>query len=138
MKYITPEQVLFIHARLISETGGLHGVRDLALLESAVACPQAFFGGKDLYGDLFAKAAALLESLVNNHPFFDGNKRTGITAVALILRKNGLLIKVANKDIEKFALAVAKKQVNLEGMTAWLANHCEKNNGKQTHPKDHP
>jgi death on curing protein len=129
MIYITPEQVLFIHARLIAETGGLHGVHDLALLESAVARPQASFSGKDLYDGLFAKAAALLESLVNNHPFVDGNKRTGITAVAIFLRMNGFLIKVANKDIEKFTLAVANKRLNLDGMTAWLAKSCEKTNG---------
>ena len=83
MIYLTPEQVLFIHSRLVAETGGSHGVRDLGLLESAVARPRATFDGKELYPDLFTKTAVLMDSLINNHPFLDGNKRTGITAAGL-------------------------------------------------------
>ena len=82
MTYLTVEQVLFIHMRLIAETGGSPGLRDLGLLASAVARPQATFGGEDLYPDLLSKAAALMDSLVRNHPFVDGNKRVGITAAA--------------------------------------------------------
>jgi len=89
MNYLTSERVLFLHARLIEETGGSHGARDVALLESAVASPQATFGGEDLYPDLVSKAAALMESLIRNHPFVVGNKRTGVTAAALFLRQNG-------------------------------------------------
>jgi death-on-curing protein len=129
MKYIIPEQVLFIHARLIAETGGLHGIRELALMESAVARPQVSFDGRDLYGNLFAKAAALLESLVNNHPFLDGNKRTGISAMALFLRMNGYRIKATNEEIVNFTLAVAKKQLDFEEMTAWLAKYSQKDKG---------
>ena len=89
MKYLTPEQILFIPARLIGETGGSHGVRALAQLELAVARPQAMLDGKEPYPDVFLKAAALLDSLVNNHPFVDGNKRAGITAAALFWQVNG-------------------------------------------------
>ncbi|HUM70888.1 MAG TPA: type II toxin-antitoxin system death-on-curing family toxin, partial [Chloroflexota bacterium] len=88
-EYLTAQQVLFIHARLIATTGGEHGVRDIGLLESAVARPQATFDGVELYPDLFHKAAALMESLAQNHPFVDGNKRTAITATAMFLRRNG-------------------------------------------------
>ena len=63
MKILTPEQVLFIHSRLVGETGGSHGVRDLGLLESTVARPKATFDGKELYPNLFTKAAALMDSL---------------------------------------------------------------------------
>jgi death-on-curing protein len=76
MNYLSPEQVLFLHARLIEETGGGHGLRDLALLESAGSRPQATFGGQDLYPDLFAMAAALMESLIRNHPFSECHSRT--------------------------------------------------------------
>jgi death-on-curing protein len=86
MNYLTAEQVLFIHARLIAETGSEHGVLDLGLLQSAVARPQATFDKQDLYPDLFSKTAALLESLIGNHAFVDGNKRTAITAAGLFLR----------------------------------------------------
>jgi death-on-curing protein len=129
MKYLTPEEVLFIHARLIAETGGLHGLRELALLESAVARPQASFEGRDLYADLFAKATVLLESLVNNHPFLDGNKRTGITAVALFLRINGYRFKATNEDMVAFVLKVAQKQLNFEEVTVWLKKHTQKEQG---------
>jgi death-on-curing protein len=89
MNHLTPEQVLFIHSRLVTETGGSHGLRDLALLESAVARPRATFDSKELYPDLFTKAAALMDSLIKNHHFLDGNKRTGITATGLFFRING-------------------------------------------------
>jgi death-on-curing protein len=76
MKYLTVEQVMRIHARSIAQFGGDAGVRDLGLIDSAVAQPRASFGGKDLYPTLAEKAAALAFSLVKNHPFADGNKRT--------------------------------------------------------------
>jgi death-on-curing protein len=88
-RYLTVPQVLFLHARLIAETGGSHGLRDLGLLESAAARPQAAFGGEELYPNLFTKAAALMDSLVNNHPFLNGNKRTGNSAAGLFLVQNG-------------------------------------------------
>src|SRR5512133_1147062 len=102
MNYLTPQQVLFIHARLLAETGGESGLRDLALLESAVARPCATFDGADLYPGIFEKAAALLDSLVNNHPFVDGNKRTGITATGLFLRANGYRLRVTQTELETF------------------------------------
>ena len=71
MEYLTPEQILFLHARLIEETGGGEGVRDVGLLLSAIARPQASFDDKDLYPDIFSKAAALMDSLIRNHPFLD-------------------------------------------------------------------
>ncbi|MCP4422486.1 MAG: hypothetical protein GY805_38240 [Chloroflexi bacterium] len=79
IRYLTPQQVLFIHSRLIATTGGEHGIRDLGLLESAVARPRATFDGADLYPDLFLKTAVFMESLSPNHPFVDGDKRTAIT-----------------------------------------------------------
>jgi len=87
--YLSPEQVLFLHNRLIQETGGAHGIRDLSMLLSALGRPQASFGGNDLYAEIFSKGAALLDSLVRNHPFVDGNKRTAITATTLFLSLNG-------------------------------------------------
>jgi death-on-curing protein len=120
MKLLTPEQVLFIHARLVAETGGMHGVRDLGLLESAVARPQATFDGMELYTTLFMKAAALLDSLINNHPFVDGNKRTGIAAAALLLRINGYHLTVTNPELERFTLQVATHHLPLPQIAAWF------------------
>jgi death on curing protein len=120
MLYLTAEQVLFIHARLIAETGGLHGVRDLAMLESALGRPAASFDDRDLYPDPFTKAAALMESLINNHPFVDGNKRTGIAAAVLFLRVNGHHFSASPDDLEKKTLLVAQGRMNLEGIAKWL------------------
>jgi len=120
MIYLTASQVLFIHSRLIDETGGSHGVRDLGLLESAVAHPHATFGGKELYPDLFVKAAALMFSLVNNHPFVDGNKCTGVTATGLFLRLNGRKLIAPSEALEDFTLRVATKEIELSDLAIWL------------------
>lgn len=120
MNYLTPAQLLFIHDRLIAETGGTPGVRDLGLLASAVARPQATFDGLDLYSTLYLKAAALMDSLINNHPFVDGNKRVGITAAGLFLRLNGRRLSVSNAELENFTLQVAQGLSSVEEMAAWL------------------
>jgi len=125
MKYLTAEQVLFIHARLIAETGGEHGVLDLGLLQSAVARPQATFDGQELYLDLFSKAAALLESLIGNHAFVDGNKRTAITAVGLFLRLNGYRLTASNQELEDFTLQCAQHLVSLDQMILWFESQSE-------------
>ena len=124
MQYLTAEQVLFIHARLIAETGGLHGVRDLSMLESAVGQPAASFDGRDLYPDPFTKAAALMESLINNHPFVDGNKRTGITAAALFLRINGFKLTANPAELEKNTLLVAQNKMSLAEIADWLRQNA--------------
>ncbi len=123
MNYLTVEQVLFLHARLIEETGGSHGVRDVALLESAVARPRATFEGGDLYPDLFCKAAALMDSLIRNHPFIDGNKRTGIAAAALFLRQNGRHLTATNSELEVFTLYVTESRPEASEIAAWLETH---------------
>jgi death-on-curing protein len=96
MKYLSAEQILFIHARMIEETGGSHGVRDLGMLLSALGRSQASFEDQDLYPDLISKAAALMESLICNHPFVDGNTRSGATAAGLLFRRNGYCLTASN------------------------------------------
>ena len=123
MKFLSPQQVLFIQARLISETGGETGLRDLALLESAVARPRASFDGKDLYSGLFEKGAALLDSLINNHAFIDGNKRTGITSAAMFMQINGYRITSSQQELESFTLQVATSHPPISELAEWLVNH---------------
>ena len=125
MTYLTTVQILFLHSRLIAETGGSAGVRDVALLESAVARPQATYGGEELYPDIFDKAAALMQSLVNNHPFVDGNKRVGIAATALFLQRNGHRLVASNQEVEEFTLAVAQSERSVEEIAAWFAAQTE-------------
>lgn len=123
MDYLTPQQILFIHYRLIEATGGSHGVRDLGALQPAVARPQATFDRNDLYPELFAKAAALMESLIKNHPFVDGNKRTSITAAAVFLRRNGFLVAASQKEIYRFTMEMAESSAGLEEAETWLRTH---------------
>ena len=123
MRHLTPEQVLFIHARLIAETGGEHGVRDLGLLQSAVTRPQAVFEDNELCPDIYHKAAALLESLVNNHPFVDGNKRTGITAATMFLKINDLTLTASNQQVESFVLSVASGEQAFDSIVEWLKTY---------------
>jgi death on curing protein len=123
--YLTAQQLLFIHARLIATTGGEHGVRELGLLQSAVARPQATFDGRDLYPDLFHKTAALMESLAQNHPFVDGNKRTAITAAALFLRENGRSLQTTNAYLETFTLHVVNNYPPLEEIADWFKKNSE-------------
>lgn len=124
-RYLTAEQILFIHSRIINETGGDFGIRDLGVLQSAVERPKATFDGKELYPNIFSKAAALLESLVNNHPFVDGNKRTGITGVGVFLQMNGWFLIADNNQVSRFVLQVAQSEVGHKGIANWLEENCE-------------
>lgn len=89
-EFLTTEDVLALHEEAIEAFGGAHGIRDQGLLESAVAAPQATFGGDCLHEDLFAMAAAYAFHLCKNHPFLDGNKRTAFYATVLFLDRNGI------------------------------------------------
>ena len=122
MNYLSPEQVLFIHSRIIDTTGGAHGLRDIGLLQSAVSRPRATFKGKDL---LFHKAAAVMQSLAVNHPFIDGNKRTAITSAAVFLMQNRLTLEAAQEDLETFALSVAVS-MPFHDIAAWFRKHAIK------------
>lgn len=123
MKYLTEEQVLFIHSRLIDETGGVHGVRDLGLLQSAVSRPKATFGSEDLYPDICHKAAALMESLIKNHPFIDGNKRTAITSAGIFLQRNGYILETAQRELEQFTLSVVTGKASFEDAVKWFEKY---------------
>lgn len=124
IRYLTPEQVLFIHSRLIQSTGGAHGVRDLSMLLSALGRPQATFDGNDLYSDIYSKTGSLMDSLIRNHPFVDGNKRTAIAAAAIFLRLNGYSLTVNHEEMVRFTLACAQSKVTLEEISAWMQLFC--------------
>ena len=125
MNYLTAEQILFLHARLIEETGGSHGVRDINLLLSAIGRPRASFVDQDLYPDIFTKAAALMDSLIRNHPFIDGNKRTGISAAGLFLRRNGYRLTASNTDLETLTLEVTRADKSITEIAGWFRDHSQ-------------
>jgi death-on-curing protein len=123
VKYLYPKQILYLHDQIIQRSGGLGGLRDQSLLESAVYRPQVTFGGRDLYPDLFSKVAALGHSLILNHPFADGNKRTGFEAMRLMLRLNGYDLQASQSTKFDFVMKVALKRFTDQEMADWLARN---------------
>lgn len=108
------ETVREIHAEVLAAFGGAGGVRDAALLESAVAAPRASFGGKPVFADLVEVAAAYLFYLCRNHPFVDGNKRTAMTAAIVFLRLNGIEPSKDGEAWESLMLEVAASKLDRE------------------------
>ncbi|MFM7465183.1 MAG: type II toxin-antitoxin system death-on-curing family toxin [Cyanobium sp.] len=120
-------EVLELHQRLLDQTGGMPGLRDLGLLEAALALPRQTFAGVDLYLGVSAKAAALGFSLIQNHPFVDGNKRIGHAAMEIILMLNGLELTASVSEAEEAVLAVASGQMDRESLIQWVEDHqCER------------
>lgn len=126
IKYITPEQAIYYQQKIVKATGGSVGIRDLGLLESALARPQASFGGEDLYPAILDKAAALFHSMIFNHPFLDGNKRTTLGVVYEFLKQNGYRLTASNQELIDFPLRVENKHLSLEEIERWLKNHAVK------------
>lgn len=127
MKYLYPKTVLFLHQQILERFGGSAGVRDGGLLESAVYRPQATFGGQDLYPDLFIKTAALGHSLIRNHPFVDGNKRTGFEAMRLMLRENGCDLRASIEAKFDFTMSIAERKLTEQEIADWLKSHSRPN-----------
>src|SRR6266436_5193191 len=122
--FSTLDEVLEIHHDQLARYGGAAGVRDLGLLQSALAQPQATFSGRFLHADLFEMAAAYLFHLVQNHAFLDGNKRAGTVAAIVFLRMNEQELKVTNDELESLVLSVAQSQVDKAAITTFFRNHA--------------
>ena len=118
--HLTIEIVREIHDQAVKIFGGLHGIRDEALLASAAFAPQSSFGGKSPYVDLIEVAAAYLFYLGRNHPFLDGNKRTAMAAAIVFLRLNGFDPAADSDDWERLVLDVASGKIDREQTTRWL------------------
>lgn len=112
-----------MHNSLIKATGGMDGVRDKGLLESALEAPFQTFDGKDLYPALIQKAAQLGYSLISNHPFVDGNKRIGVHAMLVFLAANGVEIECTQKELTDVGLSLADGTMNAEKLSVWLSLH---------------
>lgn len=126
MKYLTAQDILVIHAKIIDETSGSHGIRDIGLLLSLVERPKTGFNKKELYKSIFKKAAVYLQSLVNYHVFIDGNKRTAIAAATRFLFLNSYELKASNKELEKFVLDATTQKLDLETIAQRLKTHSQK------------
>lgn len=126
VRYLTTRAVLRIHYRMVKRFGGSQGVRDLGLIESALARPKAGFGEFEAYPEIFTKTAVLMHSLLKNHPFVDGNKRTATIAAIIFLKRNGFKIKVTQKEFVKLALDIENNNLPEDKIAAWLKKHSKK------------
>jgi death-on-curing protein len=123
VRYLTLSEVLAVHRQVMAQSGGAEGLMHLPALESALAQPQMTFGGEDLYPTLVDKAAALGSALIKNHPFLDGNKRTGHAAMEVFLVLNGYEIRATVDEQEHVILQVAASEIDREKFTTWLRTH---------------
>ena len=119
--FLSVEDVLAIHRRVIEEFGGDIGLRDRGLLESAVAMPQSTFGGEDLHAGVAEKAAAYHFHLCANHPFIDGNKRIAVAASEVFLLINGLELLASDDEIEELTLDVARSRLSKDHVIEFFA-----------------
>jgi death-on-curing protein len=120
IRYLTLIEVLELHRKILEQSGGALGIRDMGLLESAIAQPRMTFDGEDLYPSLLEKAATLGFSIILNHPFIDGNKRTGHAATETFLVLNGLEINASVDEQERMVLAIASGELRREAFVEWL------------------
>jgi death on curing protein len=123
--FLTLEKVLELQRRSIDTYGGLHGIRDKGLLESALAMPQAGFGGEYAHSTVFEMGAAYLFHLTKNHPFLDGNKRIGFAAAVVFLHMNGYRYEDTQKAAEAMVLKAATGQSDKPDIAAYLRSHCK-------------
>jgi death-on-curing protein len=124
--HISIEQIIEIHNRLLNQSGGSEGVRDMNLLDSAIMSPFQTFGGAELYPSLHSQAAQMGYQLINNHPFLDGNKRTGIHIMFLFLLINGEEIIAGDTEIIQLGLSIAEGKFQPAAIIDWLDNYAKK------------
>ena len=118
------EDILSLHDASIRDYGGMKGIRDIGLLESAIARPFQTFDGNDLYTTPIEKAAALSESLIINHPFLDGNKRTGLLGMLTILLEYKLEINVTEGELYNLIIQSSTGETKFDEIVAWLNNNA--------------
>ena len=128
-RFLTQKKVLRIHKAQIERFGGSSGIRDLGLLKSALAMPQTSFGGTYLHTDYYAMAAAYLFHIVSNHPFVDGNKRTGMVAAVTFLGLNGYWFNEKDSSeidiaLESLVMSVACGETEKDEIAAFFRKHC--------------
>ena len=124
-RFLSVEDVIEIHADQIERYGGSLGMRDSELLQSAVGMPEAGFGDQYLHADLFEMAAAYLYHIVQNHPFIDGNKRTGAMAAFVFLKLKGFTLEAAESIFEEIVLKAAQGQVEKPAITEFFRKHAK-------------
>ena len=122
---LTATDVLAAHEEAL-EHGGRNGILNWNLVASAIARPYSTYGNKLLYRRIWEKAAALTESLIKNHGFVDGNKRTSLICLGILLERNGYTLKATNNELETALLDVADSRIGYDELVAWFTKRIVK------------
>lgn len=125
MKVLSKRQILMLHSMLVAQSGGMDGLRDEGLLESAVNTPLQTFDGQELYPTVLGKAARLGYGLIHNHPFIDGNKRIGTHAMLVFLDINNITLSYEDDDLISAILRAASGDMDDSELLEWLKAHIE-------------
>lgn len=120
---ITEDQALAVHAKMIEVTGGMDGVRDRGLLDSALNVPFQTFDGNELYPSVLMKSAAMCRGIISDHPFADGNKRTGIHLMLIFLKLNGIDLSYTQKELIDLGFSIADGSCGYDEILEWLIDH---------------
>ncbi len=119
-EFLDLADVLLIHEEQLARYGGSAGLRDQGLLESAIAMPQATFGGAFVHEDLFAMAAAYAFHIAENQPFVDGNKRTGVLSAVVFLELNGIIVEEPRSAFYDAMIAISERRLTKDGLADLL------------------
>jgi len=122
---ISKSEIIKLHQLSIKKYGGSFGIRDEGLLESAIGRPFQTFGGYDLYVSTIEKAAAIAESIIINHPFIDGNKRTGFLTMLAILKIGGLNLIASEEDAYQFTISISTGEIKFDKIVEWLKKNTQ-------------
>jgi death on curing protein len=125
MKYLSLEEILRLHFQIIEDFGGSHGVRDESRLKSVEQAPKQIIFGAEQYPNIHEKAAVYMRNIIGDHPFSDGNKRTGITTAGVFLLRNGYALTASQKELEDFAVQVAVEKLEIAEISQWLRENSK-------------
>lgn len=125
MIWVTVDDIILIHSRIIQVTGGIGGLRDRSGLEAALAVPLQTFGGKDLFPSELEKIARLGFGLASNHAFIDGNKRIGAMMTQLLLKWNGYSLSLAEGELSEMFISIAEGKHKAEDLLKWIQAHLD-------------
>lgn len=125
MIWVTVDDIILIHSRIIQVTGGIDGLRDRSGLEAALAAPFQTFGGKDLFPSELEKIARLGFGLASNHAFIDGNKRIGAMMTQLLLKWNGYSLTLSEGELSEMFISIAEGKQKAEDLLKWIQAHLD-------------
>lgn len=123
MIILSKTQIIKLHEQLIEETGGLNGIRDEGMLDSALRVPFQIFDGEDIYPSIQQKAARLCFGLVKNHSFVDGNKRIGVHVMLVFLALNGIELRYTQTELSDIILNLAADNIGFSELLSWILTH---------------